>query len=154
MSALPRDYPAFGKGGGDIYYPLVLRTSELQGEIPLGKDEPAVDEDVDLLQDLIGKRSAAAHLLIVHLFKGKAREHPDILKGISLPNMLYQGEDPFLILRLERFSAKDREPSYVRGLKHGYYLVLDLFREFLAVGEGPGLRLETALTGIPASGDE
>ena len=77
---------AGGEGGWDVYYSLVAAASEKEVGVFLLNDEWAVDEGVDVFEELEAVRVCEA------VFEGVARVAPDVFVGLGFDSLCEQGE--------------------------------------------------------------
>ena len=126
-----------------LYNTLVARPSKRQGYVSKGFHVFAIDNDVDVWQDL------PEFFAGLYLLDGEPGVEPDVLCGHGLLYLSRQCRD--VVGRAQGVAAREREPLDVWLLQFGEEIVVCLFAEWSSAFEIPRVGVLASLAMVGAA---
>ena len=134
-----------GEGLGNIQQTLVPAAPEAEGDVVLSLHEAAIHQHIQQTQQLVGDFAPRmAGDFAGQLLPGVAGVAPDRFLRVKGFEILHEGHQLPLVLRLHRLAAQQGEARDIVRLAGGEHLVADGLVEGLAIAEIPCHLIEAA----------
>ena len=151
----PPDRLASGEGLGDIQQALVGAAAEAQGDVMLGLNEAAIDQNIQQLQKFVGDFApGGAGFPAGQLLPSVAGIAPDRFVRVECLEVADEGQKLPLIFRLHRLAAQQGQARDVVRLAGSKDFIPDGFIKRFAVSKVPSDLIEAAGTMMAAARDE